>query len=372
MTSWKRMALAAVLLPGVLLAQIRISEVFYDPVGSDGGQEWVELVNQGAAAVNIGGWLLDLSGPNFVLPPLEVPSGATVLIHSNADAPQPPSGLELWFVAGQNLGNTHGFVGLWEAEQQSVEFMRDYMEYGQPGHSWESQAVEAGVWVEGGFVGDVETGMSLVLTGEGFGPEFWDVEENPVPGDETTAVLELTSIRLLVQDSVVRLEWEFTGRVERFSVRRRVGEGPELLLGEVLVHPESTVYEYVDSRPLPGSVYFLYLHRPGGGEELLAGPLQPAAGIDEGRLPESPRLLEAWPNPFNPDCNLRFEMPGPGSARLVLYDLTGREVKVVHEGELSAGIHDRRLELAEAPGGPYFLALETGSSRSVMKLLLLK
>jgi hypothetical protein len=169
------------------LGQIQIQEVCYDPEGTDTAAEWVELVNSGGAAQNLEGWLVDLSGPNLELPPLELEAGETLVIHSNAVAGSGPDGLEIWF-EGDNMGNTHGFVGLWSPGGQLTENLVDYMEYGTAGHSWEAQAVDKEIWPAGEFLPDVESGHSLLRKDQGQGPASWMDEASPVPGTGETTV----------------------------------------------------------------------------------------------------------------------------------------------------------------------------------------
>ncbi len=273
--------LTLVLASKVLMAQVVIHEVFYDPEGSDTGAEWVELRNAGSEAVSLEGWLVDLSGPNLVLPALTLPAGELLVIHTNVETAQAPQGYELWF-DGDNMGNTHGFIGLWSSDQQQVDFLVDYMEYGQPGHSWESQAVELGLWPEGAYAPDVESGQSLVRTGEGHSPEAWSPELNPQAGNAGTALAEPRT------------------RSESF-------------------------------------------------------------GLDG-----------VWPNPFNPSCTVRFSVDEPGEARLVLYDILGHRLAVLHEEGLSAGVYERSIDLGVQPAASYLLALEGSGRRSVTRITLLK
>jgi len=53
-------------LPLVIFPQnIVINEVFYDPNGSDGGYEWIELYNAGNEAINMFGWKIQKAGSEF-------------------------------------------------------------------------------------------------------------------------------------------------------------------------------------------------------------------------------------------------------------------------------------------------------------------
>jgi hypothetical protein len=68
-------------------------------------------------------------------------------------------------------------------------------------------------------------------------------------------------------------------------------------------------------------------------------PTPGGTGGGGGELPRVTALLPAWPNPFNPVANLAFDLARPGAASLVVYDVRGRRVRTVHDGELTAGRH---------------------------------
>jgi hypothetical protein len=177
-------------LPSTADARVRVAEILYDPEGVDNGAEWVELLNTGDSPVQLGGWLLDASGPNLILPPIELPPGEVLVVHTNAITPQPANGLEIWIVNGSNMGNTSGFVGLWRSETQGLDHIEDWVQYGSTGNSWEGQAIQAGIWPEGGFLPDVEQGHSLRLVDPDAGPAGWVDEPDPIPGSTETALAE--------------------------------------------------------------------------------------------------------------------------------------------------------------------------------------
>jgi len=172
---------------GMASAAIRFNEVCYDPAGADAGLEWIELMNTGPSGVSLGGWLLDCNGPNAILPDLTIGPGQVVVIHHNSAAGQTPTEDEIWFTLS-SLGNTHGFLGLWSSESQVAENLVDYVEYGSPGHSWEGQAVERGIWPLGGFLPDVAEGHSLRHQGVGEGLAAWIDDPAPLPGQGDTTV----------------------------------------------------------------------------------------------------------------------------------------------------------------------------------------
>jgi hypothetical protein len=97
----------------------------------------------------------------------------------------------------------------------------------------------------------------------------------------------------------------------------------------------------------------------------------------DGELPPATRLVAAWPNPFNPQTTVAFELARADHARLTIYDLHGRAVCRLVDALLPAGRHtavwsgrdDRDRDVAS---GVYFARLEAGSGRDLMKLVLVK
>ena len=49
----------------IAFADVLINEVLYDPAGSDGGGEWIELCNSGTETIDISGWTFESAGTSF-------------------------------------------------------------------------------------------------------------------------------------------------------------------------------------------------------------------------------------------------------------------------------------------------------------------
>lgn len=59
-------------------------------------------------------------------------------------------------------------------------------------------------------------------------------------------------------------------------------------------------------------------------------------GIEDD-VPSTFKLVQNHPNPFNPRTTIAFSLATPGNVTLVVYDMQGRAVKTLIDGELSAG-----------------------------------
>lgn len=89
-------------------------------------------------------------------------------------------------------------------------------------------------------------------------------------------------------------------------------------------------------------------------------------------LPTVYSLSQNYPNPFNPTTTIKFALPKSGNVTLAIYDVLGREVKRLINGEMVAGYHEVVLNANNLASGVYFYRLEAGSYVNVKKLMLLK
>jgi hypothetical protein len=83
-------------------------------------------------------------------------------------------------------------------------------------------------------------------------------------------------------------------------------------------------------------------------------------------------LEECYPNPFNATTHIKFQIPSTSFVSLKVFDVLGREVATLMEGQLTAGTHMVTFEGGELPTGSYFVRLISGSRAENRKLLLLK
>ncbi len=83
------------------------------------------------------------------------------------------------------------------------------------------------------------------------------------------------------------------------------------------------------------------------------------------------------PNPFNPSTEIRFALNRGAEVSLAIYSVTGRTVRILHEGPLASGNHefvwDGLLTNGEsAASGQYFYRLVAGGETRAGKMLMLK
>jgi len=89
-------------------------------------------------------------------------------------------------------------------------------------------------------------------------------------------------------------------------------------------------------------------------------------------VPLSIELMQNFPNPFNPTTTIRFALPSSEMVTLKVFDVLGREIAKIAEGQFEAGMHELRFDARQLSSGIYFYSLEAGSHREIKKMSLLK
>ena len=69
---------------------------------------------------------------------------------------------------------------------------------------------------------------------------------------------------------------------------------------------------------------------------------------------------------------IEFSLPSPAEAKLIVYDITGREVATLLRGPLAAGAHQTRFDAAAFASGVYFYRLTAGEFVQARKMVLVK
>lgn len=83
-------------------------------------------------------------------------------------------------------------------------------------------------------------------------------------------------------------------------------------------------------------------------------------------------LEGAYPNPFNPTTQIRYSLPEAAHVQLQVFDLMGRQVATLVDGQKSAGHHAATFDASGLASGTYLYRLEAQHFAQVGTMVLLK
>lgn len=91
-----------------------------------------------------------------------------------------------------------------------------------------------------------------------------------------------------------------------------------------------------------------------------------------GEIPVIYNLQQNYPNPFNPVTKIRFSIPKQSFTKVIIYDITGKEISNLLESYLSAGTYEMDFNASDLSSGIYFYKLITEDFTETKKMVLIK
>jgi hypothetical protein len=79
-------------------------------------------------------------------------------------------------------------------------------------------------------------------------------------------------------------------------------------------------------------------------------------------IPTKYDLSQNYPNPFNPVTKINYELPFNSSVKMIVYDITGREIKTLVNEKVSAGYYTAQLDASNFSSGVYFYRIVASSN----------
>jgi len=190
-------------------------------------------------------------------------------------------------------------------------------------------------------------------------------EDSPLP-------VELVSFTASINLNTVKLNWVTTFEINNsiFDVERKFTDTWEkvgFVLGNGSTN-ELQNYSFSDNNMHPGSYKYRLKQIDFNGnynyfnfsQEVIIG------------IPERYTLSQNYPNPFNPTTKINFDLKSSAFAMLRVYDITGREVRILVNEKLSAGSYSYDFNASELPSGVYFYQLQAEGFMETKKMILLK
>lgn len=89
-------------------------------------------------------------------------------------------------------------------------------------------------------------------------------------------------------------------------------------------------------------------------------------------IPDNFLLLQNYPNPFNPTTTIYYQLPQTGFVTLKIYDMLGKEVRILVNEFMNKGSHSVNLDASDLASGIYIYRLKMNNQAVSKKMLLLK
>src|SRR5690606_12941027 len=126
-----------------------------------------------------------------------------------------------------------------------------------------------------------------------------------------------------------------------------------------------TIISWYDNRINPSSNADIYCSRILG-EGILTNV------FTENHIVDNYKLYQNYPNPFNPSTQICFDLPKSDFVKISVFDMLGREVARLMDGNVNAGSHSVEFNAVQFPSGTYFYKLEAGDFKEMKKMILIK
>ena len=90
------------------------------------------------------------------------------------------------------------------------------------------------------------------------------------------------------------------------------------------------------------------------------------------QIPNAFKLSQNYPNPFNPNTTINFSVPKQTNVLIKVYDILGKEVATLVNGEKAAGNYSVDFNASKLTSGMYVYNIQAGNYTATKKMMLLK
>lgn len=215
--------------------------------------------------------------------------------------------------------------------------------------------------------------------------EFWD--------DDGSLPVELTTFAAIGGNEKVTLTWITESELDNdaFLLERGTSAENMTLLVEIPGHGTSNqrhIYKYVDENVFNGQTYYYRLgDRDYNGvvtwhNTVVAIPTASQIEItDAETIIKDYALLPAYPNPFNPETTIPFEIPSdldsPQRISIKVYNISGQLIQEIYNGTIVGGKSEVKWDGLsrhglQQPSGMYFILFEYPGFSQTQKITLLR
>ncbi len=210
------------------------------------------------------------------------------------------------------------------------------------------------------------------------------------PGDAALPV-ELTSFTANAIDGKITLSWKTSTEVNNygFDIEREVSSQKSVInshssivnsqwekIGFVKGSGNSNSpkeYSFVDLNPSQGKIQYRLKQIDNEGSFIYTQVVEAELNF----IPKEYSLSQNYPNPFNPATTINYQLPANNFVTLKVYDVLGREVTTLVNGQQNAGVYKVSFDGAKYSSGVYMYKIDAVANdgkkfTSIKKLVLLK
>lgn len=83
-------------------------------------------------------------------------------------------------------------------------------------------------------------------------------------------------------------------------------------------------------------------------------------------------VYQNYPNPFNPETVITFSLPYSSDISVSVFDLKGKEISIIKNSFMSAGLHSVKFNASDLAGGIYYYQVSAGNRQITKKMALIK
>jgi hypothetical protein len=196
---------------------------------------------------------------------------------------------------------------------------------------------------------------------------------------------------MLSPELSARLKWRVESEVNHLGYNILRGNSLDVadavyinsqIITEGVTIGTSVSYSYTDTEIEPFQTYYYWLESVSmDGLCALAGPI--VLNTDDPETPGIPepglqtRLLSAFPNPFNPNTNIRYSIKEAAKVKITIFNLKGQNVRTFINDHNIPGFYQIAWDGKDVGGslvgsGVYFYRMESGKYSSTKKVIMLK
>jgi Secretion system C-terminal sorting domain len=178
-------------------------------------------------------------------------------------------------------------------------------------------------------------------------------------------------LNLTTSNNFYELDWESGDykNAEFYLVERSTGESDFDVIQKIQADKnQDKKYSYIAEKIVDAEVIYFRIEQVNSDGSKIYSPV---VKVGQG-LVEDVILEQNFPNPFNPSTKIEFELLQDGDVQVVVYNLEGKEVSVLHKGFLSKGKYQFEFNGSELPSGIYLYKVSTSQFTQTQKMILAK